>query len=125
MVDIKQKIGTAKIMWIKRLCNDIDEKWKVLAFELMGLNNTELLKWVPSCTDKVKGTFYKSLLTTWFEFIIKSLCKNDFANETLFGNQQFLVGKRPIGKRHLGDFDDSNIGEIWCYDKNTIKPKLI
>ena len=114
-------------MWVKRLCNSIDAKWKVLAFELIGLNKNQLLKWVPSFINKVKGTFYKSLLTIWSEFIIKKpedLCKNDFANERLFENQLFLVGKRPIDKRFLGDIDDSKIGDIWCYDKQTIKPKL-
>ena len=35
-------------MWIKRLCNDINAKWKVLAFELMELTKDQVLKWIPS-----------------------------------------------------------------------------
>ena len=44
MVSIKQTIETAKIMWMKRLCNDINAKWKVLAFELMDLTKDQVLK---------------------------------------------------------------------------------
>ena len=94
MVSIKQTIETAKIMWMKRLCNDINAKWKVLAFELMDLTKDQVLKWIPSgYIKKVNGTFYKSLLTIWANFVKKKpqdLNMKEFVNENLFDNQLFL-----------------------------------
>ena len=61
-------------MWMKRLCYDINAKWKVLAFELMDLTKDQVLKWIPSgYNKKVNGTFYKSLLTIWSDFVRKNL----------------------------------------------------
>ena len=103
MVSVQQTIETAKIMWIKRLCNDIDAKWKVLVFKLMGHNRGQLLKWVPLCyiDNNVKGKFYRNMLTIWSEFVKKTPEKlniYDFLVESLFENQLFLAGDKSITK---------------------------
>ena len=127
MISIKQTIETAKIMWMKRLCNDINAKWKVLAFELMDLTKDQVLKWIPSgYIKKVNGTFYKSLLTIWSDFVRKKpqdLNMKEFVNENLFDNQLFLIGDMPITKKLLGDFDNCRVGDIWNWENNTINNK--
>ena len=129
MVSVQQTIEIAKIMRIKRLCNDIDAKWKVLAFELMGLNRGQLLKWIPLCYigNNVKDIFYKNI---WSEFLKKTaenLNINDFfLDKNLFENQLFLVGDKPITKmrgQHLGDFENCRIRDIWNQDHKSVKSK--
>ena len=44
MVTAKNVLDTSKIMWIKRLSNNIDDKWKILAKNLMGLNIKNIFK---------------------------------------------------------------------------------
>ena len=44
MVTAKNILDTSKIMWIKRLSNNIDAKRKILAKNLMGLDIKNILK---------------------------------------------------------------------------------
>ena len=42
MPSVEHIVKTAKTMWIKRLTNNIQAKWKVMAEELMGMSVREL-----------------------------------------------------------------------------------
>ena len=44
MVTAKNIFNTSKVMWIKRLSNNIDATWKILAKNLMGLDVKNILK---------------------------------------------------------------------------------
>ena len=71
MVSVKCLVETVKVMFVKRLCNGVDAKWKVLAQELMGihLNNICERRLLQSIKQNIKTDFYKTdLLTTWFHF---------------------------------------------------------
>ena len=42
MISTKFIVESAKIMFIKRLCNNKQAKWKVLALELIGISKQKL-----------------------------------------------------------------------------------
>ena len=44
MVSVLEVVKTAQIMWIKRLMNPINAKWKVLSFYLMGITKEHLFR---------------------------------------------------------------------------------
>ena len=66
MVSIKCLVETVKVMFVKRLWNGVDAKWKVLAQELMGihLNNICERRLLQSIKQNIKTEFYLDLLTT-------------------------------------------------------------
>ena len=58
-------------MWIKRLTNNIQAKWKVMAEELMGRSVRELSEnmLLANVRSKIKTAYYFDLLSIWFEFL--------------------------------------------------------
>ena len=88
MPSVKYTIETAKVMWIKRLCNTIPAKWKMLSAVLMGMTVKDILSqqlFISFC-HKIKTRFYTNLLLTWFEFQrINSQNINDFI-DIVIGN---------------------------------------
>ena len=70
MVSVKCLVDTVKIMFVKKLCNGVDAKWKVVPQELMGihLNNICERRLIQSIKQNIKTEFYLDLLTTWFHF---------------------------------------------------------
>ena len=70
MPSVKYTIESAKIMWIKLLCNTIPAKWKILSAALMGMTVKDILsqQLFISVRHKIKTRFYTNLLLTWFEF---------------------------------------------------------
>ena len=60
MVSVKCSVDTVKIMFVKRLCNGVDAKWKVMAQELMGihLNNICERRLIQSIKQNIKTEFY-------------------------------------------------------------------
>ena len=64
MVSIKRVVETAKIMWVKRYCNDVDAKWKILAADLMAFEKHALLKKhsIYNIREMAKTSFYANLL---------------------------------------------------------------
>ena len=71
MVSVKCFVDTVQIMFVKRLCNGVDAKWKVVAQALMGihLNNICERRLLQSIKQNIKTEFYLDLLTTWFHFL--------------------------------------------------------
>ena len=52
MVTAKNILDTSKIMWIKRLSNNIDAAWKILAKNLMGLDIKNIFKQEESARER-------------------------------------------------------------------------
>ena len=128
MVSVKHIVETAKIMWVKRYCNDINAKWKLLASVLMGLDKSNLLKkqFFHNLRKNIKTSFYDNLLDIWFHFLLKNLNSIDsFIQEPIFDNPHFLVGNAPIsiqaeqnpGLRLI------TVRDIWDSQSKTIKSK--
>ena len=126
MVSVKHIVETAKIMWVKRYCNDINAKWKLLASVLMGLDKSNLLKkqFFHNLRKNIKTSFYDNLLDIWFHFLLKNLNSMDsFIQEPIFDNPHFLVGNAPIsiqaeqnpGLRLI------TVRDIWDSQSKTIK----
>ena len=75
MVTAKNVLDTSKIMWIKRLSNNIDAKWKILAKNLMRLNIKNIFKkqMYSAIKSNIKTQFYHHMLKTWFRFLITNI----------------------------------------------------
>ena len=104
MPSVKYTIETAKIMWIKRLCNTIPAKWKILSAALMGMTVKDILsqQLFISVRHKIKTRFYTNLLLTWFEFQrINSQDINDFMDQNLFNNPAIVIGNSTIASESL------------------------
>ena len=87
MISSRYVCSTAHIMFIKRLCNNINAKWKALTEFLMGFKISELFtkKSALNLQPNVKTSYYKSILSTWFNLILtKPTTINQFLAEDLF-----------------------------------------
>ena len=129
MPSVKYTIETAKIMWIKRLCNTIPAKWKILSAAFMGMTVKDILSqqlFISVC-HKIKTRFYTNLLLTWFEFQrINSLNINDFMDQNLFNNPAIVSGSSMIARESL-DWQFSSfelVSDILNEGDITFKSKL-
>ena len=95
MISIPEIFKTTKIMWIKRLSNNVNAKWKILAYHLMGIKSELLFKKLhfSSIQSCPKSNFYKDLLQIWFGFIsIQPTNFDELLQEPLFHNDVFQIG---------------------------------
>ena len=76
MVTAKNILDTSKIMWIKRLSNNIDATWKILAKNLMGLDIKNILK------KQMYSAIKSNIKTPWFRFLTTNIQNiKEFVNE--------------------------------------------
>ena len=81
-------------MWIKRLTNSINSKWKTLSYYLMGIKRELLFnKFHFSTVESYpKSNFYKVLLQVWFDFIsVRLVSLKELLQEPLFNNDTFKL----------------------------------
>ena len=128
MVSIKHVVETAKIMLVKRYCNDVDAKWKILAADLMGFEKHALLKKQPirNIREMAKTSFYKNLLCIWFNFLMKNLnTVENVLDEPVFNNPHFLVGNDPLSLNSEQNQELScfKVKDIWDSHNKIIRPK--
>ena len=130
MVTAKNILDTSKVMWIKRLSNNIDATWKILAKYLMGLDIKNILKKqiYSAIKSNIKTPFYQDMLKTWFRFL-KTNVKNitQFVNEELYGNPNILIDNRPTDI-HYSDWRNVGIvlvGDMFDKDTNKVKSKAM
>ena len=71
MVSVFDVFKMTKIMWIKRLTNSINAKWKTLSYYLMGIKKELLFNklYFSAVKSYPKSNFYKGLLQVWFDFM--------------------------------------------------------
>ena len=129
MVSIRDMVSAAKIMWIKRLANNIQANWKVLALHLMGLTRDRLLKrqQFKTIQNDIKTKFYANLLSTWCDFTsykVESVC--DFLTEPIFNNPCITINDNVLVDRN-SKWEKAGIikvSDILAEDRKTFVPKL-
>ena len=130
MVTAKNILDTSKIMWIKRLSNNIDAAWKILAKNLMGLDIKNIFKkqMYAAIKSNIKTPFYQGMLKTWFRFLTTNIRNiKEFANEELYGNPNILIDNRPINIQYR-DWRNAGIvlvGDMFDKDTSKVKSKAI
>ena len=114
MVTAKNILDTSKIIWIKRLSNNIDVAWKILAKTAIKSN--------------IQTPFYQGMLKTWFRFLTTNIRNiKKFANEELYGNPNILIDNRPINIQYR-DWRNAGIvlvGDMFDKDTNKVKSKAM
>ena len=128
MVSVKHIVETAKIMWIKRYCNEIKASWKIVASELMGLEKHALLRKQSFCNIKenVKTTFYHGLLYSWFHFLMQNLnSMEDLLDEPIFDNPHFSAGNKPLSYQGVQNsvLKCLTVRDIWDNHNKNIRSK--
>ena len=114
-------------MWIKRLTNSTNAKWKNLSFYLIGIDKEYLQRKINFVTieDYPKTNFYRDLLQIWYNFIsyppasLKELLK-----EPLYYNDTFKIGGVFISNNYL-DWKHAGIESVNDLFNNdgTVLPK--
>ena len=129
MVSVKCLVDTVKIMFVKRLCNGVDAKWKVVAQELMGihLNNICERRLIQSMKQNIKTEFYLDLLTTWFHFLTPTILTLDkLLIENIFNNPMFLIAGEVITqKRYQWEVSGIvKVSDLFDSNSKTFKTKV-
>ena len=99
MVSVLDTVTAVKVMWIKRYCDPVKAKWKVLMESLSNFDKEKLLKkrFYKSFKSKPQTAFYCSLISAWYNFItIEPKSFKEFLLEPLFYNDLILIGKKAI-----------------------------
>ena len=99
MISIRDFTQSAQIMFIKRLCSQVDAKWKYLLEYLMGSYINELMwkRLFKNIKDLPKTQFYRDFLPTWCNFTAaKPESFLDFLSEPLFHNDLIAINGRCI-----------------------------
>lgn len=100
MINLKSRVQTQNIMWLKRLASTTDAGWKdILLHYLKPFGGKDFLK----CNidvKKLKGVippFYLEALTLWFELTnFKPVKVDDVLNQTIWNNKFILIGKKMV-----------------------------
>ena len=107
MVSVKCLVESAKVMFVKRLCNGVDAKWKI-----KHLNNICERRLLQSIKQNVKTEFYFDLLTTWFYFLTPTiLTLDELLIENIFNNPMFLIKGEVITQKRY-QWEDSGIVKV-------------
>ena len=118
-----------KIMWIKRLTNSINAKWKTISFYFMGIKREVLFNnlYFSTVESYPKSNFYKCLLQVLFDFIsIKPMSLKELLQEPLFNNDTFQIGESHICNEYL-DWKQAGIeliNDIMNSDRTEIENKF-
>jgi hypothetical protein len=97
MPNFETIVSTQKIMWVKRVLDNTEGKWKALAIELMGLTEQQLKSKLSLEYINHKQTpFYYQVLHEWYKFYSREPLNRDIKYEFLWNNKFILIDKRPI-----------------------------
>ena len=83
-----------KVIWLKRLTNDNNKKWKALSWALLGIEKDLLDFKLPEQNYKVAKTkFYQQLLDCWFSVKTRPpTSTEDILREYILYNQYIKIG---------------------------------
>jgi len=99
MISISDMIKASKIMWIRRLLNNIDAKWKKLSWKLLGITMKQLFSKlnISYISKGINVKFYKQILDIWYNFI-SFVPKNhdEIIHEKIFNNRFILSDSKPL-----------------------------
>ena len=126
MISAKYVCNTAHIMFIKRLCNTIKAKWKILTEFLMGYKVSEIFekKRILTFHKYAKTTYYKSVLMSWFNIILtKPSSLDELLEENLFENPLFTTENKPFGTEY-NNWKEAGISRVSDIFHNELKSVL-
>ena len=98
MVDLRSVIASSKIMWIKRLFDEREIKWKKLIQLMLGKTEFEL-QCKMNIENKVTAfnSFYEQVLFHWYSFHSKEPKSGEQAVEEIIWNNRFiLIGNKMV-----------------------------
>jgi len=90
-------VRSAKIMWIKRILDVRESKWKILAYKLMSATEFDLyckndIKYI-----KPKSPFYKQVLEAWYRFhSVSPVNVDEILQEIIWNNKFIVIGNKPF-----------------------------
>ena len=114
MVSVFALYNSCKIMWMRRYCNGIKAKWKVLSECLMKIENKMIYqkKIYKNIKHKPFSTFYADLLTVWYNFITaEPKTFDDLLEEPLYNNDLITIDNKAISTEYL-DWKDLGILKV-------------
>ena len=90
-----------KIVWIKRIQNEVTPSWKIIPDIMVQQYGN--LSFLTRCNYDPKMlslenlcSFYRSILVYWHDFKKSKQNEADFKNEILWNNCNILIGKKPV-----------------------------
>ena len=96
-------IRASRIMWFRRLYNDIDAKQKKISWLFLGISKEILFSKLcyKNIVKKPEIQFYDQLLDTWYDFImIEPENLNEILQEDIFLRNDIKISNKPI-QRHF------------------------
>ena len=103
MINMDAMIKSIRIMWIKRLNNPCEAKWKVVSWKLLGIKKELLFTKLGFKNLKANSRlhFYSQILKTWFDLVsVSPNTKNEILEECLYNNMFLLIDKKPINNEY-------------------------
>ena len=99
MISILDMIKAIKTMWIKRLNNHVNAKWKALSWFFLGIKKESLVS-ITGYEYLERGclvSYYDQVLKYWFNFVCDDpKIKKEILNKPLFNNCFVYVDNMPI-----------------------------
>ena len=101
MISITEMIKAIKIMWIKRLNNHIDAKWKILSWFFLPIEKNVLFSKLgyQNIRNKCVVPYYDQVIKIWFDFVcVSPRNKQEILEEQLFNNYNICINHKPINE---------------------------
>ena len=104
MPDIYSINETSKILWIKKISNNVNCKWASLMLSLLNLNPIELRhKLNYNFIEKGKSSFHKQILESWVKFNLFTPSNDvEVLNEYIFNSNLFLCENKVLKPNSFG-----------------------
>ena len=99
MICISSMLKSAKLMWVKRLLDNINSKWKKVSWFLMGITHEQLFSKTNRKYLNRENiiSFYGQTLDVWYNFISKEPQNwEEVANENFFNNTFILIDNKSV-----------------------------
>ena len=131
MICIKSMVKAAKIMFIKRLLNTQDTKWKYISWLMLGIDKNLLFSRINLVllNGNCLSPFYGQFLDIWYELIdIEPKSPSDIVHENIFNNNQIPIAIDARVREHFVAKGITKIKHLLTEDKiilgyNAIKDK--
>lgn len=98
LVDFELKCKALKIIWIKRLLSDNNERWKASAFAFYKTTNLKKFFNFNQSHKKLVSKFHENILNTWSDLQAlkpEDLNENTIATQTIWNNRYITINKKP------------------------------
>ena len=98
MPHLRSMLNGQKIMWIKRLLDQKNKNWEILAWKLLGISKDEVLSklTLTHVQNRVKSLFYQQLLDIWYTFYSVEPQKAYIKDEVFWNNRFILIDTKYI-----------------------------